>query len=315
LEIPSDVLAALSGLVSEKDLQDANISFTADVVADQAALVSDINSKGGLKSAKVKSAGEAIDFKLSLITKDGKEHKLEKFAKPLKLKLKLSADANSKLAGIYYIADNKSVEFVGGKVVSGEVTANLTHFSTYAVLEYDKTFEDVSSNYWASGVIKNMSAKNIIAGVSDTDFAPNQDVTRAQFAAFWVRAWELKATGSTTFTDVAKDKWYATEVAAAAEAGIVSGRTDKIFAPEDVISREEMAIMIVRAHEYKTGKKVTASERSSFADSAKISVWAQSYVDAAYKLGYIQGRGDNKFAPNGKATLAESVQVVSLLVK
>ncbi len=315
LEIPSEVLAALAGLVSEEDLVGANISFTAEVVADQVSLVGNINSKGELKSAKVKSAGEAIDFTLSLITKDGKEHKLEKFSKALKLKLKLSADANAKLAGIYFIGQDSNVEFVGGKVTDGEVSGNVTHFSTYAALEYDKTFDDVKSSFWASDVIKNMSAKHVIAGVTDSQFVPNQDVTRAQFAAFLVRALELKASGASTFTDVATGKWYAAEIAAAVEAGIVSGRSAKIFAPEDVISREEMAIMIVRAHEYMTGKKVAASKESAFADAAKISTWAQAYVDAAYELGYIQGRGNNLFAPAGQATRAESAQVVSLLVK
>ena len=315
LEIPSEVLASLAGLVSEDDLLDAEISFTADVVADQASLIKAVNSKGIMKSTQVKSAGEAIDFTLSLITKDGKEHKLEKFSKTITLKLKLAADANAKLAGVYYVAGDSSLAFVGGKVSGSEVHANLTHFSTYAVLEYDKTFEDVSSDFWASAVIKNMAAKHVIAGVTDSEFVPNQDVTRAQFAAFLVRSLELKASGAASFTDVAAGKWYAAEVAAAVEAGIVSGRTNTIFAPEDVISREEMAIMIVRAHEYMTGKKVVASKQSAFADSDKISAWAQSYVDAATELGYIQGRGNNVFAPAGRATRAESAQVVSLLVK
>lgn len=315
LEIPASVFADLAALVSAEDLQGASISFSANEVTNLADAIASINNQGSKQATKLKSAGEMIDLQLVLITKDGKEHKLGQFAKPLKLSLKLSADANGKLVGIYFIGDNGVIEFVGGKIENGEVVGYVTHFSRYAVLEFDKQFTDVPVSHWASNVIKNMAAKHVIAGVSDASFAPGRDVTRAQMAAFIVRALGLKASGSTAFTDVASNKWYAAEVAAAAEAGIISGRSAKLFAPEDVISREEMAVMIVRAHEYMTGSTVTASPLSNFVDASKISDWAQSYVNAAHELGYIQGRGNNQFAPAGTTTRAESAQVVSLLIK
>jgi hypothetical protein len=311
VSIPTDVLDELSKLVSEDELGDANISFSADQVSDTNELAKKIGKKDG--SAAVTSAGDAFDFNLSIVAKDGKEHKLEKFSKPLTLTLKANANADAKLTGVYYIADDDSIDYIGGKIADGKISAKVKHFSTYAVLEYNKSFKDVDASYWASDVIKAMAAKQIIAGVSAAEFAPAKAVTRAEFAAFLVRSLDLEASGEAEFTDVSADKWYAEEVAAAAEAGIVSGRSDHTFAPDAQISREEMAVMIVRAYEYQTGNK-TAAAAAEFSDSTEVSTWAQSYVNAAYELGFIKGRGDNAFVPKGVATRAESAQVVSILV-
>jgi pullulanase len=74
-----------------------------------------------------------------------------------------------------------------------------------------------------------------------------------------------------------------------------------------------MAVMIVRVYEYQTGTK-SAAAAADFSDSTEVSTWAQSYVNAAYELGFIKGRGDNEFVPKGVATRGESAQVVSILV-
>ncbi|WP_201008729.1 S-layer homology domain-containing protein [Paenibacillus glycanilyticus] len=62
------------------------------------------------------------------------------------------------------------------------MTAYVKHFSQYAVLEYDKSFADVSPSFWAH-VVQQMAAKHIVTGVSDTLFNPEGNVTRAEFAA------------------------------------------------------------------------------------------------------------------------------------
>ena len=129
------------------------------------------------------------------------------------------------------------------------------------------------------------------------------------------RALGLEAKGTLTVQDVDGTMWYAEAVAAAHEAGIVMGRATNEFAPNAVITREEMAAMVVRAYELKTGEKANESANTVFADQQDISVWAQQSVNAAVELGLFQGRGENRFAPKGIASRAESAQVIFNFLK
>lgn len=272
-------------------------------------------TKSQQSAATVKATGEIIEFVLSIISKNGKETMLSTFSKPITLKLNVRSNANTDLIGVYYMTDNGELTYNGGTLADGKMIVNVEHFSKYAVLEYDKTFEDVTTSYWVHDVIKQLVAKHIIAGVNETEFAPKKQVTRAEFAALVVRALGLKASKTVTFNDVESTKWYAEAIAAAHEAGIVSGRTADEFAPNAVITRQEMAIMIVRAYKLKSGVNVPGAAKASFVDGQDISAWALPAVNAAVEIGLLMGRGNNKFVPQGVANRAESAQVIYNLLK
>ena len=91
----------------------------------------------------------------------------------------------------------------------------------------------------------------LVKGVSDTSFAPLRSVSRIEFAAMLGRTLKLTPTLSEakSFTDV--PEWADREFQALYEAGIIKGREQGVFDPDTQISREHMALMIVRAHEYK----------------------------------------------------------------
>ncbi|MNI86265.1 Endoglucanase precursor [compost metagenome] len=109
-------------------------------------------------------------------------------------------------------------------------------------------------------------------------------------------------------------KWYAASIAAAYEAGIVTGRSADTFAPEDTISREEMASMIYKAYLLHTGQNAAADRLSNFKDAGTISGWAADAVAAVQELGFISGRGNQLFMPHEHVNRAESAQVISLLL-
>jgi len=313
LEIPAEVLTELQGLVDVADLKDAQILFEMDTVASDT--VNELLDKAKSKNkTNVKTGGNVFAFTLALVTKDGSIKKLSNFSKPIKVKMSVSQDANRDLIGIYYIADDGSLEYTGGKYEDGKLSADLSHFSKYAVLEYDKSFEDVKELYWAHDVIKKLAAKHIVTGVSDTEFGPLKDVTRAEFTALIARALELEAGTGPSFKDVDRAMWYAEAIAAAFEAGIVTGHRADEFAPNATITRQEMAMIVTRAYAYKTGKPVTSSVNARFADDADISSWAKDAVNAAAELGMLQGRGNQQFVPMGHANRAESAQVVYKLL-
>lgn len=183
------------------------------------------------------------------------------------------------------------------------------------MLEYDKSFDDLSAEHWAAGTIRELAAKHVIDGVSDRLFAPEQPVTRAQFAAMLVRALGVspaKDASAVPFKDVDRAAWYASSVAAAYSRGLVSGRDEAVFAPDEQITREEMAVMIVRAYEATTDAKAPEADagEASFLDAKLISPWAAASVQAGAALSLLEGRADGVYDPQGTTTRAESAQAL-----
>lgn len=310
LEVPAAVIAQLIGLASEG--KKAYVSFKFTKVAETEAQRL-LNKAASDARAAITPVGNIYDLSMGIVSSDGETVKLlTEFVEPILLKWKPNGAVNQNLTGIYNVKDNGKLEYIGGRTSSGMMEALIHHFSKYGLLTYDKSFTDVSEQHWASDVIKRMAAQQVVTGVSDIEFAPKANVTRAEFASIIVRALGLQSTGTTPFADVKKDDWYTSAVEAAYKAGIVTGRSQTQFAPNATITREEMAVMIIRAYEVKTGKKVdTTSKQSQFADDQLISEWARGSVQAAFDLLLLKGRGSNQFNPQGVTNRAESVQVIA----
>jgi hypothetical protein len=314
VEIPSDVLQKLKNLVPSDQLANAQMSFSMDPVneSDTSKL---LGLASNLSNTQLKAAGDVYEFKLSIITAGGNSIALSRFDEPITLRLKVRDGANPALLGIYYIADNGALEYVGGQLIDGELVAKVKHFSKYAVLEFNKTFEDVPEQLWASAAIKELAAKHIISGENDRSFAPDKQMTRGEFAALISRALGLKASNQAAFSDVGSGNVHAEAIAAVYEAGIFQGRTQKTFAPNDRITREEMVTTIMKAYEYKSGKKVNSAVQAEYTDRLLAEDWALPYLDAAVSMGLVKGKGNGKFAPKQWMTRAEGAQMIYQLLK
>jgi 5'-nucleotidase / UDP-sugar diphosphatase len=167
---------------------------------------------------------------------------------------------------------------------------------------------------WEKEFVADLYSKGIINGVSATDFAPKQTLTRSQFASLIVRSLGLEATETTPFTDINHLRFdIEAEIAAAYEAGIIQGKTETTFEPNTPVKRFEMTLMLKRAYEYVTGEEYAAESDSPFTDLAKLPEEGQASVDMAYELGLVVGYGD-KFKPAHSATRAEAAKVVSLFL-
>jgi len=313
MTLSNELLASLQGLVSASEVDGARIVFEARPLktTDANALVDRIE----VTQAKLKAGSLVYDFSLSIITKAGKVILVTKFEKPITLSFEVSASANKDIVGIYYVSDAGKLEYIGGTLKGEIITAEIFHFSKYAALEYDKFFTDVKANHWANAAIKSLAARRIVSGINEKQFAPQANVTRAEFAAMLVRALGVKAEGAASYSDVEAGKWYSAYVATASKLGIIKGRSKSAFAPNETISREEMAVMIMRAYEVRKGATdASAAEEAAFTDRSQISKWAETSVAAAAKLGLVQGRANDTFVPKGKMTRAESAQVIYKLL-
>lgn len=315
LLLPPALLKELQRLIPTTELAaGANIWIQVKEV-DAASANAQVAQGASGSGADVKLAGKVYAFGLSVVTKDGKALTLERFEQPVTLVFDVDPAADKKLAGIYYIDDRGRLEYIGGAWESGRLKADAYHFSSYAVLEYDKSFDDLSAEHWAAGTIRELAAKHVIDGVSDRLFAPEQPVTRAQFAAMLVRALGVspaKDASAVPFKDVDRAAWYASSVAAAYSRGLVSGRDEAVFAPDEQITREEMAVMIVRAYEATTNAKAPEADagEASFLDAKLISPWAAASVQAGAALSLLAGRADGVYDPQGTTTRAESAQAL-----
>ncbi len=313
VEIPGKVIESLKQTLQNK-LAGAYISLEAAPLekTEENRLLTLAETKSG---AELKQAGAVIELRLSVIDRDGKETRLSEFSQPVELKWTVPADADISSLGVYYISEDGTLQYVGGTIADGVMTAKASHFSAYGLLEYNKTFLDAGERHWAFRYIKALAAKHIITGKSDTEFAPGAAVTRAEFAAMLVRSLGLTtSTEGTSFKDVDSSAWYASAVSAASEAGLIKGRNGERFAPEEAISRQELTVMVIRAYELREGQAPKAGSTAVFTDRASIAAWAESSVGAAVELGLLEGRGNGAFEPEGNATRAESAKLLALLM-
>ncbi|WP_171682675.1 S-layer homology domain-containing protein [Paenibacillus planticolens] len=308
LDIPVALIKQLTDGLSADALKDSTISLKFEPLS--AAAAKDAIAKGQAESqADIKLAGDVYDFSLSLTKSDGSTiASLSKFNEPITIHLKVDASINPKLAGIYYIADDGKLEFIGGKYSNGEMTAQISHFSKYAVLEVTKAFTDVPNGHWAADVIKELAAKQIVNGTSATTFEPGRSVTRAEFTSLLVRALKITGSGQLSFTDVQATDWYAETIASAVKAGVVNGKSETIFDPNAQITREEMVTMMMRAYATVHGSQAAAG--TSFTDEEDVSAWAVQFVNQAAALHLVQGRSAGVFDPKGITTRAEAAQVI-----
>ncbi|WP_379160677.1 pullulanase [Paenibacillus sp. sgz5001063] len=324
ITLPAQVLGRIQGTLSGADAEGAQILLRAASLQGEAssALLTGLNKDHTV----VKAASDVYEFKLEIIRKDKTILPVTSFAQPVTLTFQVKGNPDKALLGVYNLGERNSLEYIGGVQQGDVITAKVTHFSTYAALEISRSFLDVPVSYWAETAIKSLSAKQVISGVTTTEFKPGGLVTRAEFTALLMRALGLQADGQSAFadvkaeeqsgfTDVKADAWYASYVSAAVRQGLVTGRSKNLFAPGAAISREEMAVLIIRALEVKQGKKrEPVTGNPAFADTSSISSWATAYVQAAVELGLLQGRTDNQFAPQASMTRAEAAEVIYRLL-
>ncbi|MGB9661075.1 MAG: S-layer homology domain-containing protein [Moorellaceae bacterium] len=239
-----------------------------------------------------------------------------------KIAITLNFDSSKLPAGyrpvVFYYDENKNAwKRIGGKydLTQGTITVEVDHLTAFAVFA-GKTFADIQG-HWAQEEIEQMADMGIAGGVSSDSFAPDSNVTRAQFVALLIRSLGIEETlpAEASFKDVNPNSWYYGAVEAAQAEGLVSGYTDGTFRPEQNITREEIAAMVVRAMA-KSGVYITADDTAlaAFADKDAISSWAREAVAQAVKAGIARGRADDCFAPKENATRAEAAVMLKRML-
>ncbi len=197
------------------------------------------------------------------------------------------------------------VQLNGALVLKGKLTGNQTVVAAQHIVRFSDT-----TSHWAGTVLEELAAKWIIDGQTGTNYQPDMNITRAEFAVMVAKGLGLTGSQETAqrFGDVSYGSTTSAYIGAAAKAGIITGNTDGTFKPNNLITREQMAIMMVRALDY-GGKSVTlktsaASTLTKFKDNKKIQ--SKEQVAKAVQEGVIQGMTSTSFQPTGNATRAQA---------
>ncbi len=174
-------------------------------------------------------------------------------------------------------------------------------------------FTDVDTDEWYHEAVDYVLNSGLMVGLTTTTFGPDETTTRAMFVTVLGRLAGVDTDSYTesTFTDVEVGEWYAPYVQWAYENGIVNGYTSEIFAPDAIITREEMCVILYRYASYQ-GVDVTNPDLTvldAFADAADVDDWAQDAMAWSISNGIIVG-GYTGLDPLGSATRAQMATVI-----
>ena len=158
--------------------------------------------------------------------------------------------------------------------------------------EDDWFYDAVAYNY----------SENLMTGVDETHFAPNEQILRAQFAAILYRMnGEPEVEYKAVFPDVQDGVWYTDAILWANSTGVVTGyQNTGLFGTSDPISREQMAVMMYRYAKYAGYDTSKKEDLGAFRDAEEISGYAVEAIQWAVGNGIISGKdGGTMLDPQG----------------
>ncbi|MFR7869683.1 MAG: leucine-rich repeat protein [Oscillospiraceae bacterium] len=184
------------------------------------------------------------------------------------------------------------------------------------VVDVTQMFTDVTKN-WAYPGIQYCVTHQLMSGIGNNLFGPKLTTTRAQIVQILYNLeGEPKVSGTTPFTDLTQD-WYQDAILWAYQTGVVAGTSSTTFAPDQPVTREQIAVILMEyvTRVLKLERTWTPADLSAFPDAGSVSDWAKDAMADAVALGLISGAsngGQTYLEPQGSATRE---QVATILME
>ncbi|PWB69436.1 MAG: hypothetical protein C3F07_19550 [Anaerolineales bacterium] len=192
------------------------------------------------------------------------------------------------------------------------------HFDkTFAInvndLADSQTFSDVSISYWAWQFIERLSSAGITGGCGTSTYCPEDPVTRAQMAVFLERGMAYPSSFTPpdvppTFTDTV-GHWAEDWIEALKSDGITSGCAANLYCPEDLVTRAQMAVFLLKA---KHGTAYVPPPATGIFADVPVGYWADKWIEQLALENITGGCATDLFCPNNPVTRA---QMAVFLVK
>ena len=161
------------------------------------------------------------------------------------------------------------------------------------------------SDHWAKNKIQSWLDKGAINGYPDGTFQPDSTISRAEYMSLVNNVFGFSTEAPINFSDVSTDAWYAPAVAKAMAAGYISGYSDGTIRPDNPISREEAAAIIMKI----TNLQANEAGIGKLADAADIN-WSKAYVGAVATASIMSGYSDGSFQPQALISRSEAVVAI-----
>ncbi len=171
-----------------------------------------------------------------------------------------------------------------------------------------KTFIDDDGN-WAELYIESLARQGYVGGKVGGIFAPGDALTRAECAMILFNAFGTEGSPASGFTDVPAGAWFENAINWAAAQGLFKGYGNGMVCPNNAITRQELAVVVVNLCEAFDIKLPDTIAKADFADEADIAVWAVEAVHILQPSGIISGKPGNLFDPEGDTLREQAAKV------
>lgn len=199
-------------------------------------------------------------------------------------------------------------------VIDGYVTFLAPQSGTYRFTSNPAAFSD-TANHWAAESIAFCAARELFKGVGGGRFAPDAPMTRAMFTTVLYRIAGMPAvSGANSFYDVAAGQWYTDAILWGQSTGIISGYGNGLFGTNDLVTREQMCVMLSRYLQWAGYALPAVTAAKQFGDNAQIADWAAESIRFCQMHSLINGRSNGLFAPKENATRAENSAVLRRVI-
>ncbi|WP_159888351.1 S-layer homology domain-containing protein [Paenibacillus puerhi] len=198
----------------------------------------------------------------------------------------------------------------------GQARFRTDQLGAYAVSYNQVSFDD-TPGHWASSYTSYLAARGIATGAGDNTFAPDASITRAEFSKMLagLAHADVSSDSSSVFADVQANDWYMPYVAWGSKHNLIQGDANQQFRPNAPISREELSVMLSRFADLTGYTLPVAVDDAGFTDRQQISSWAADAVSALHQAGFIVGKGNQQFDPQGLATRAEAAKLLTMFLQ
>ena len=178
-------------------------------------------------------------------------------------------------------------------------------------------YSDLKGSEWALDAISYLAKEGIISGYENGQFKPLNSVTRAEFTKMIVETFYKysKVDNSDMFNDVSKDMWYADYINTAYSKGIIKGIGNNNFGPDNNITRQDMAVIILNVAKEFNIITFDSTVNSAFSDDSCISDYAKDAVYILKNAGVVNGVGNGNFAPSDTLNRASAAQIICNLIR
>lgn len=243
-------------------------------------------------------------------------------------------DAGTSITVFHYGAD-RQWKNIGGEVDAKKhvVTVPFDEFGYYKVVKLSRSYTDITNHNWARNILNGMYAKGLMNNLRFEQFGTDDQTTRGEFATLIVKGLQMPInTGNKqTFVDLvpgaSSTTWDYDHIETAARAGIVTGLTDGVFAPDQPLTREQAAVMIARALKLKTAandEKLKATAGKAFLDWNKADSYSLPSILAVNSAKIMSGAAVNSpgqkkasfnFNPKANLTRSEAAKIAIALLQ